>query len=120
MGVGRLSLRHLERSNAGAPHIDGHAVAVSLNELRRHPEGRADDGAALLVLGGSEGAREHVLEEVDGEAEVGEFDVSLRVHQNVIAFDVCVEGEGESDRDGFGSWSGARRGRGAGSGRRTR
>ena len=32
--------------------------------------------------------KKNVLEEMDGESEVGEFDVSLRVHENVTAFDV--------------------------------
>ena len=56
-----------------------------------------------------------------GEAEIGEFDVALRVHQDVIALDIYPEWwKRGTHRDGFGSWSGERRERGGDSDKRRR
>lgn len=55
-----------------------------------------------------------------GEAEIGEFDVALRIHEDVIAFDVFLKWKRGTYRDECAFWSGARRARGADSGRRRR
>lgn len=55
-----------------------------------------------------------------GEAEIGEFDVALRIHEDIIAFDVFLKWKRGTYRDECAFWSGGRRARGADSGRRRR
>lgn len=77
----RLAFRHLDERDAQRPNIHLRVVLVPLDELGRHPVGRADDRRALRLL----------TREVDGEPEISQFDFSVEVDQDVVALDVSVQ-----------------------------
>lgn len=79
--VGRLAVGHLQRGDAQRPDVHAAVVGRAADELGRHPEGRAHHGLAAVLL----------LREPHGEAEVGELDLPLRVHQHVVRLDVAVQ-----------------------------
>lgn len=79
--VRRLVLDHLDGHDAETPDVDLGAVLFLLDDLGRHPVGRADHGGALVALLGQFGA----------EAEVGDFDGAARGEEHVVGFDVAVD-----------------------------
>ena len=83
-----LAVRNLQRRYAVRPVVHLACVAHALNQLGRHPEGRAHDGLATLALDVRETERTHLGGETHGEAEVGEFDLALPVEEDVVRFDV--------------------------------
>ena len=58
-------MRHLEGGDAERPDVGLEVVLVLSDDLGRHPEGGADEGAALGHGGG----------ELAGDTEVGELDL---------------------------------------------
>lgn len=79
--VRRLGLDHFDRHDAEGPDVDFAAVLLLLDDLGRHPVGRADHGGAFGALLGEFGA----------EAEVGDFDCASRGEEDVVGFDVAVD-----------------------------
>ena len=79
--VGRFALDHFDRHDAKRPNVDFAAVLLLLDDLRRHPVGRADHGGTFVALFGEFGA----------EAEIGDFDRAAAAEEHVVGFDVAVD-----------------------------
>lgn len=80
--VGCVSIGHLHREDAQTPNVDlGRVPAFSLYQLWGHPAHGADLGGARLDL----------LGELARVPKVGQLDVALNVHEQVVAFDVSVD-----------------------------
>lgn len=74
-----LALRHLDRRDAQAPDVRLRVVPGLTNDLRRHPERRADKRVPERVA------------ERRGDAKVGELDAAGGAEEDVGGLDVAVD-----------------------------
>ena len=79
--IRRLALGHFHHHDAEGPDVDLDAVVLAADELGGHPVRGADDGVALLLLGG----------ELGGVAKVGELDGAVGAEEDVVRLDVAVD-----------------------------
>ena len=82
--VGRLARQQLEDRAAERPDVGRRREGLHLDDLRRHPVGRADGSARLLRRGLGAGV------DAAGDAKVGELDLPVLCDQEVGALDVSV------------------------------
>lgn len=74
-----LALRHLDRRDAQAPDVRLRIIPGLANDLRRHPERRADERVPERVA------------ERRGDAKVGELDAAGGAEEDVGGLDVAVD-----------------------------
>ena len=80
-----MALEQLERRDAEGPDVRLFIVAaLLLHDLRRHPAGRADEGAALAL-----GARARLAEPAR-DTKLGDGDAAVAVEQDVARLDGAV------------------------------
>ena len=77
----RLTFTKLNRNHSQRPDIHLLIVALFLNKFRGHP-GRSSDNRLSIEL---------TFGELDSESEISNFDVSLKIYQNIITFEISME-----------------------------
>lgn len=78
--IWRLGLDHLDSHDTQRPAVDLGSVLLLLDNLWRHPVGRADHGGTLALR----------LGQLSAEAKVGDLDVANSVEQDVVTLDITM------------------------------